>query len=142
MSLEAALAENTAAVKELTEQLKVSNANRAEALEKLTAAPAGAAKTTKAAKTKPEPEVEDFSGEKGAEKVREAFAGYMDVTDDAEKAARKATLKTILAKVGAAKSVEIGEKHRAKVMGWVRALSAGENVPELAPAEPEDDDEM
>ena len=104
MSIEALLAENTAALNANTEQLKLMNAGREEAISALTSqAAAGAApKTTRAKKgetaTAPAAEVKTPAGPDVSDDAMRGFVGgWLKSTEDKdEQAARGLQLKSVL----------------------------------------------
>lgn len=146
MSLEAALQENTAALKQVAALLEQNNAGRAEALAAAQALKADAepkkrgrpAKDDKAAAPKPE----NYAGDEGIAKVRAAFGAYLGVDDADERETRKGFVRKILERFGVEKATEIAEADRPQAVEWVNTLAKGENVPELADDSGDDDDDM
>lgn len=152
MSLEQSIDKLTEAVVKMTavqeagnallEQVNSGREAAIRAAEKLGNTPAAApkaTKTTKAAEAAPapapapeKPAAEDFSGDAGAQKVREIWAGYCGVDDETERNIRTGFLQRALKKVGAEKLTAVPEDKRALFAEWGRTLAAGENVEELA----------
>ena len=153
MSIEAAIAENTAALNRVAALLEESNKGREAALAKLekqvgtNPTPAAAPADDKPARGRGRPPKEDAApkektpepvAEKKAEapvypsqdEVREAAVAFMGVGDD-EKQARRQFMKDVLAEVtleGGDKIVNTVPEQRAKVIGWFKAFAAGEKV--------------
>lgn len=151
--LEEALAANTAALNEVAELLRQSNAGREAALAQLTAG-AGES-TTKAARkprgqaaTPPEspaPESAEKNGgapppapppptEATEQDVRDAAVKFMSFGPDGKaitdpvKVARKAFLAAMNQHLGTAKIVECEGADRARVIGWFEQKAAGQEV--------------
>ena len=155
MSLEAILAENTAALKEMTAVLLAGNEGRAEALaaaktmtEKTVApkkaAAAAAAPAEKAAEPAPAAAVEPAAApaetaakppvDLSADPVAKSISDYVSFTSDTdqlptskeERVARSAEVKRIMGTVGATKHSEIpADKHAIFIKTMVSKLAAG-----------------
>lgn len=147
MSLEAAIAENTAAVKALTEAVLAGNEGRAAVLEAAQNAatktkPAAAAKKAEAPAAEPaaEPETPKAAEQPAAaaqpNACQQAVIDYLGETEGAEREARSAKVKEILKKVGVAKAVEVPEDKVAPFLRTFEKLKAAGNL--VADAEPED----
>lgn len=139
--LEEALRENTDALKEFTAVLRESNAGREAAVAAI-AASAPASKPRAAKATAAEPKAPDYTGEKGFEELKKLAAGYMAVDDAAERDTRKGIFAKAIGKLGAAKLTEVKDGDRGQLAGWLIALTAGEDVAELAEDEPAAEDDM
>lgn len=147
MSLEVALAANTAALEKVAGLLAEGNKVRAEAL-------AGAASITSARTTKKKDEpkppaeaakptaaevkgtgsaaldaiVKELGGKVDVEALRKEFGGYLGVSDEAERTKRKANVSAILEKIGAKKATEIADEDRPRAVFWLRKFAKGETV--------------
>jgi hypothetical protein len=143
MSLEAAVAENTATMKELIAELKATNAGRTEAVAAITAGVAGrpAGAKTGGAKKDPAPAAEPKAetpaapepeskaeGPMSIDDFRAKAVAFIGVEDAAEKAKRNEFIRSINSHLGIAKVVETAEADRAKVAGWFDSFAAGEAV--------------
>lgn len=145
MSLETALAENTAALLKMTAILEASNIGRAEVLAKIEALPAAEAKKTRPAKAaeapvetkaeKPAAETPKAADVMSVAELQTAFGDYMNVNDPEDREKRKAFVKSILAKFGAARVGDIPEDKRSAALDQIKSKLA-----EAAAAEPEEDD--
>ena len=124
MSLEQAMAELTAALKENTALLKGGAAKLAEK-----AAATGKTEDTKPAATpgkKSTGTKTTKSKEPTEEALREKFGGYLNsVEDKAEKRRLTATVKPILEHFGVERVTEIPAEHRAEAMALADKLIAG-----------------
>lgn len=143
MSLEAAVAENTAALNRVAALLEQSNAGRDAAIAKLTetagadatkparAPRAGRTPGPAAADTKPkEPEAQKnpaVPALPSVDDVRAAASKFVTVEDESEKARRKEFLRAVVEHLGC-KVVECAEEDRAKVIAWFEAKARGEAV--------------
>lgn len=143
MSIEAALAENTATMKELIGVLKETNVGRAEALAAAKAATekvgTGTKAKTETATTTPNTETTTTStGASATEGTEPTEADVMNALkayatqDEAEKAARKEKINELLKKVKVASFKDIKPAHRAGFIKAVETLIAAGNV--LQPA--------
>jgi hypothetical protein len=144
MSLEQHLAENTAAIKELTAAVLAGNESRAAVLEtakKVTekAAPAKAA-AKPAEKPAEKPAAEKPAAEAGDDAsaiqgVKDAVLGYVGATDRAEeREARKAKVKEIFGKVGATNATDVPTDKRQAFINTMNKLTEQGDITE-APAE-------
>ena len=151
MSLEAILAENTAALKEMTAVLTAGNEGRAEALaaaktmteKSAPAKKAAAAVAEKPAESAPAAAVEEAPApaetakptvDTSSDPVAKSIVDYMSFTSDTdqspiskdERAARNAKVKEIMGVVGATKHSEIpADKHAIFIKTMVAKLAAG-----------------
>lgn len=139
MSLEALLAENTAALNANTEQVKLMNAGRAEAISALTSQPATAPKATRARKTAETPaEVKPAgpatSGPNISDDAMRAFVGgWLKSTEDKdEQAARGVQLKSVLEHFSASALVGDsgiqGEDERRQALFFITRFKEGLKV--------------
>ena len=142
MSLELAIQENTAAVKELVAALNATNAARSETLAKVEALTAekpkasrkAAAETpaaTTPAASPPPPPPPPPPAAAAAEPVSmtdlgEAFGEYLGIEDEAERNKRKAFVKELLVEFGAARVGEIKEADRPRAMQLLRNKIQGD----------------
>ena len=150
MSLETALAENTAALLKMTAILEASNVGRAEVLAKIEALPAAEAKKTRTTKTaeavvetkaeKPAAETPKATSVMTVAELQTAFGDYMNVTDTDDREKRKAFVKSILAKLDAVRVGDIPEDKRSVALGYITSKLAEEKAKVEAEAEAEDDD--
>lgn len=149
MSLEAALAANTAALTTVAGLLAEGNKIRADLLTTAASVTAGtkpgrkpkeetkpaAAETNKPAAAAGgtgsaalDAIVKEYGGKLDEAAIRKEFGGYMGVADEKERETRKPNVVAILAEVGAAKATEIKEEDRAKAIFWLRKFAKGEKV--------------
>jgi len=130
MSLEQAMADLTAALKEHTALLKGGAANLAakaggtkpadKPADKPASKPADKAAASKPAAGNKKPKAPT------EENLREKFGGYLSsVEDKAEKRRLTATVKPILEHFGVERVTEIPEEHRAEAIGYCDLLIAG-----------------
>lgn len=154
MSLEAALAENTAAVKELTDITKKLYALRADAIETVRGA---AASTGKKADTKADKPAEEQTADKPADdkksdlsealtEVQRVVGEYVGAEgiSEAERKARQGKVKEVLAhpKVNAKKVSEIPAGLEKAVIKAVTTLTAAGNVIADEPSGDEDEPDL
>lgn len=122
MSLEEALAENTAAVKALTAALKggkVTAGSAADAaIEKEAARAAGAKAGGKPAAAKAKKVTLDT--------IKERFGGYLGIEDKAERKARIANVQAIVDHFGVSKASELEEENWAEALGYLKQFEDGE----------------
>lgn len=145
MSLEAAIEQNTAAVKELTAIMKTvveGQKTNLEAIQQLQASggtkPAKpAAKSTAKEKAPPKekaptkPKEVDYTTEDGLAALKKLCMEYMAVDDEAEREDRAKRFEKCLNKLGAPKLGAVEPGDRAQLATWVKTLAAGEDLPEL-----------
>lgn len=162
MSLEALLADHTAALRENTAALREASAGREAAVAAITA--------TGAAKAEPKPRGRPPGADKAAEhtaakpadpvvaaaktppatvaaptvdELRRVAGGYMNVAEP-EKAARQDFIRSICAHLGVAKIVQADPADFGKIIAWVEAKADGKTVNfsegEDGPVETEEDD--
>lgn len=147
MSLEAALNENTATMKQLIAVLEASNASRAEALAKIETLPAAdkatRARTTKtetaAASPPPPPPPPAAPKTISGEDLLAKFGEYLGVDDAAEREKRKEFVKALLNEIGVSRASEIAEEDRPRALDLLTRKIKGENVNFGADPAPEDD---
>lgn len=142
MSLEAALAENTAALNKVAGLLETSNAGREAAIAAATAIQSGDKPASGRAKKTETKTDEKPAGPPSEQDVRDTFGTFLGVEDTAVRDVRKGQVKLILGKLGAGKATEITEGDRAQAITWVKAFAAGEAVPELEPAAAEKEESL
>lgn len=158
MSIEAALAENTAALNRVAQLLEESNAGRAEAIAAAKAATEGASTRRRAPKTdtpaEPAPAASaapTAPAVPSVEDVRAAFGTFLSVTDEAVKATRKSQVQQIIAffgddipanEQGKRLIANVVEGQRAQAIAMVSAFGRGETPPELAAPVQEEEDEI
>lgn len=142
MSLEAALTANTAALEKVAGLLAEGNKVRTELLSSAGAVTGKTPKAPKAPKEEVKPAapaggtgsaaldaiVKEYGGKLEEAAIRKEFGGYLGVTDEKEREARKPNVVAILAELGAAKATEIKEEDRAKAIFWLRKFAKGEKV--------------
>lgn len=134
MSLEVALAENTAALNRVAELLAASNSGREAALAAATALASGeAAKPTRQRRSdaKAAEPVAAAPAAVTLEEVTGAFANYLNVDDATERNDRKDKVRKVLEKFGATRASTLDPKHFAEARNMILALTKGENVPEI-----------
>lgn len=125
MSLEQAMAELTAALKENTALLKGGAAKLAAKADKGEPEKAAEKPAEKPA-AKPPAKKTTKSKNPTEEQLREKFGGYLSsVEDKAEKRRLTATVKPILEHFGVERVTEIPEENRAEAMGYADLLIAG-----------------
>ena len=136
MSLEAAIAELTEALKVNNSLLTQANSGRAEAMDMLSAKAKPAA--DKSAEPAPEkkrgrpPKSEAKPAVPTVEEVRAVFSDYMRIDDEAERDRRGDKVKAILKEIGALRATEIPEDRRAEAIQWVNDLKAGKTLSFMA----------
>ncbi len=146
MSLEAAVAENTAALKEVAVLLREANEGRTAAVEALkgagAAAPAASATGTARRGRPPGSGAKDNEGPKDEGKpAAAAEAGpididtfrtkageFLSVTDEKVKAKRKEFIRSINDHLSIEKVVQAEEGDRAKILDWLTKFANGETV--------------
>jgi hypothetical protein len=140
MHLEAQLAENTAAIKELTAAILESNKSRDAAV----AAVAGVAEPAKRTRGRPAapdapapdpaasaPAVETPAAPAAIpsiDDVRGAASAYLETTDAEVRTQRKLFVKAVIDHLGATTVAAIVEEDRAKAIGWFNTAKAGGKV--------------
>ena len=126
MSIEAAIAELTAAVKENTEELRFLTS----------AARDGATKNSARASTKPTEEADKPARSRSrstkekvptVKEISEATKSFLDVDDQNEYEDRKDIVKRIVEKFKAKKMSEIDDKNRAEAMRMLDVAKAGDD---------------
>jgi hypothetical protein len=146
MSLEAALAENTAALMKVAGLLEASNAGREAAVAAITAnegaAPAGRPRKTAADRaaekaaadaaaappaSPPPPPPPAEAPAPSIDDLRAAAKAYLNVPE-ADKPARKEFLKAVTDHLGINQLVDAPEDMRATVIGWFEAKGRGDTV--------------
>lgn len=163
MSLEAALAENTAALKEVAELLKISNAGREAAVAKITEAAGGETSTprkgrtpknadaTPAAETPAAAPATQTKKAATAEDLRAAAGKFLDVADAELKAKRKGFIKAVMDHFGPGSEPgfvpAVPPEHYGDAIDWLTTKTANIDSPISFPekAEPEveaDDDDL
>lgn len=142
MSLEAAILELVAAVKENTEELKFLTS----------AARDGATKNASRASTKPAEDGEKTSTRSrggsrstkekvpSVKEISEATKAFLDVNEEDEYEDRKDIVKRIVEKFKAKKMSEIDDAHRAEAMRMLKIAQAGDDPFEGEGGKDEDDD--
>ena len=141
MSLELAIQENTAAVKELVAALNATNAARNETLAKVEALAAEKpkARATKAATETPAatpaaspppppppPPPPAAAASISVKELGDAFGEYLGIEDEAERTKRKTFVKEMLVELGAARVGEIAEADRGRAMQLLRNKIQGD----------------
>jgi hypothetical protein len=137
MSLELAIQENTAAVKELVAALNATNAARTETLAKVEALAAEKpkARATKAAAetpaattaaSPPPPPPPAAAASISVKELGDAFGEYLGIEDEAERTKRKTFVKEMLVELGAARVGEIAEADRGRAMQLLRNKIQGD----------------
>ena len=117
MSLEEALAANTAAIKELTAAMKGGKVSAADkAIEAEAARATGAKAKPAAAKAK----------KVTLDTIKERFGGYLGIEDKAERKARIANVQAIVDHFGVAKASELEEENWAEALAFLKQYEDGE----------------
>lgn len=145
MSLEAAIAENTAAINNLIATITASDKARAEGVTALNALKDGAAAGEPAKRGRPAGSKKDEPAAAAPEKskltldeVRKEFAEYMNVDDATEKEARVTIIKGIYAKLGVAKALEIKPEQFRVALDYLNEAKNSDPAPDTAG----DDDDL
>lgn len=142
MSLELAIQENTAAVKELVAALNATNAARTETLAKVEALAAEKPKATRKAAAEtpaatpaaasppppppPPPPPAAAAASISVKELGDAFGEYLGIEDEAERTKRKTFVKEMLSDLGAARVGEIAEADRPRAMQLLRNKIQGD----------------
>lgn len=131
-----ALDRNTASNEALTAAVEAGNDGRAAVLEAAKGASTKAAAKPAAAKKEADPAPKD---EPKSDPVADSILAYMDGTEGKERDARKAKVKEILGKVGAAKHSEVpADKADVFIRTMKKLLDAGNLITEEADEEEDD----
>ena len=163
MSLEAALAENTAALKELIALTAEANKARSEAMAHIAAGDSETARGPGRAR-KPKPETEEVKPKPEAEKqkptatesahptpeaLREAATKFSKISDVVEKPKRRDFIRAVIEELGIpnredGKSyiVDAAPEDRQKVIDWMADFADGKKVNFQADSAAEDDDDI
>jgi hypothetical protein len=153
MSLEAAITANTAVLEKVAALLAEGNKTRSEALAGAAAVTTGrktkdkpgAAATTPAVEPAKPPAaavadkgtgsavldaiVKELGGAITVEHIRNEFGGYMGVTEEAERAKRKANVAALLAEIcPGSRATEMKEEDRPRAIFYLRKFAKGETV--------------